>query len=154
MTRKPGSKKKAFAEHMSTYRYNLRFEGKVSPQDEMGENMGIEATATLGLGSDPAIGAPGASVQFNALVTNDMDGSFTIHGEVVLAGGTLALTSAGSGTMKETPDPTLQQGTLTCQVESGTGSFSGASGTVTLNFTVGEDARFTDLQTGLVFVTD
>ncbi|MBL4863711.1 MAG: hypothetical protein JKY63_02290 [Rhodobiaceae bacterium] len=139
---------------MSTYRYNLLFEGKVSPQDEMGESMGIEATATLGLGSDPAIGAPGAKAQFNALVSNDADGSFTLQGEVTLAEGTLALTSLSSGTMEETPDPTLQQGTLICCVESGTGSFSGASGTVTLNFTVGEDACFTDLQTGLVFVAD
>ncbi len=154
MTLKPGSKKKAFAERMSTYRYNLLFEGKVSPQDEMGENMGIEATAALGLGSDPAIGAPGAKVQFNALVTNEADGSFTLQGEVTLAGGTLALSSLGSGTMEETPDPTLQQGTLICRIDSGTGSFSGASGTVTLNFTVSEEARFTDLQTGLVFVAD
>jgi hypothetical protein len=152
MTQKPGFKKKAFVERMNLYRYSLIFEGKVSPQDEMGENMGIEATATLGAGLDPAIGVEGGVAQLNALVTNDTDGSFTLQGEVVLAGGTLTLVAAQSATMEETPDPALQHGTTTCLVEGGTGVFKGASGTVMLNFTVGEDARFTDLQTGLVFV--
>ena len=42
---------------MSVYRYHLQFDGKVSPQDEMGEQMGIEAEATITSGFDAAIGA-------------------------------------------------------------------------------------------------
>jgi len=137
---------------MTVYRYNLLFEGQVSPHDEMGENMGIEATAVLGAGFDPAIGCKGGTVQFNAMVTNDPDGSFALRGEATLAGGTLTLASAQPGMMEDTPDPSLQHATMTCRIESGSGVFAGATGTITMNFTVGADAQFTDLQTGCVFV--
>ncbi len=136
---------------MSVFRYHLRFDGKVSPQDEMGEQMGVEAEATVGAGFDAAIGAEGTRAMFDALVVNDMDGSFTLQGEVTLAGGTLAVSTYRPSSLEESPDPTIQRGTAECRIDSGTGAFSGASGTITLNFTVDEDARFTDLQTGLVF---
>jgi hypothetical protein len=140
---------------MNVYRYHLQFEGKVSPQDDMGEQMGIEATAKVGPGVgggfDPAIGAEGSVVKFDCLVTNDMDGTFTLRGEVTLAGGTLAISTTRPSSLEESPDPTIQRGVAECQIDSGTGDFKGASGTVMLNFTVDEEARFTDLQTGLVF---
>ncbi len=136
---------------MSVYRYHLRFDGKVSPQDEMGEQMGIEAEGTVGGGFAAAIGAEGARAKFECLVLNDMDGSFTLQGEVTLAGGTLAVSTYRPSSLEESPDPTIQRGTAECRIDSGTGTFAGASGTITLNFTVDEDARFTDLQTGLVF---
>ncbi|MCE7997238.1 MAG: hypothetical protein HEP70_00115 [Rhodobiaceae bacterium] len=137
---------------MSVYRYHLQFDGKVSPQDEMGEQMGIEAEATLTSGFDAAIGAEGVNAKFECLVMNDMDGSFTLQGEITLAGGTLAVSTYRPSSLEESPDPTIQRGTAECRIDSGTGSFTGASGTITLNFTVDEDARFTDLQTGLIFV--
>lgn len=136
---------------MSVYRYHLQFEGKVSPQDEMGEQMGIEAEAKIGSGFDAAIGAEGGTAKFDCLVMNDMDGSFTLQGEITLAGGTLALSTYRPSSLEESPDPTIQRGTAECRIDSGTGSFASASGTVTLNFTVDEDARFTDLQTGVIF---
>lgn len=136
---------------MSVYRYHLQFEGKVSPQDEMGEQMGIEAEATITSGFDAAIGAEGGTAKFDCLVMNDMDGSFTLQGEITLAGGTLALSTYRPSSLEESPDPTIQRGTAECRIDSGTGSFAGASGTITLNFTVDEDARFTDLQTGVIF---
>lgn len=136
---------------MTLYRYHLQFDGKVSPQDDMGEQMGIEAEAKIGPGFDAAIGEANSIGRFEALVMNDMDGSFTLQGEVTLAGGTLAVSTTRPSSLEESPDPTIQRGTAECRIDSGTGSFSGASGTVTLNFTVDEDARFTDLQTGLVF---
>jgi len=136
---------------MSLYRYHLQFDGKVSPQDEMGEQMGIEAVANVGPGFDATIGAEGTSAKLECLVMNDMDGSFTLQGEVTLAGGTLAISTYRPSSLEESPDPTIQRGTAECRIDSGTGSFSGASGTVTLNFTVDEDAHFTDLQTGLIF---
>jgi hypothetical protein len=137
---------------MSLYRYHLQFDGRVSPQDEMGEQMGIEAKTTVGPGFDSAIGAEGTAAKFEALVMNDMDGSFTLQGEVTLAGGTLAISTYRPSSLEESPDPTIQRGTAECRIDSGTGSFSNASGTITLNFTVNEEARFTDLQTGLIFV--
>lgn len=136
---------------MSVYRYHLQFDGKVSPQDEMGEQMGIEAEATITSGFDAAIGAEGGTAKFDCLVMNDMDGSFTLQGEITLAGGTLAVSTYRPSSLEESPDPTIQRGTAECRIDSGTGSFSGASGTITLNFTVDEDARFTDLQTGVIF---
>ncbi len=137
---------------MSVFRYHLRFDGKVSPQDEMGEQMGIEAESTVGTGFDAAIGAEGSRGKFDALVVNDMDGSFTLQGEVTLSGGTLTISTYRPSSLEESPDPAIQRGTAECRIDGGTGAFSGASGTITLNFTVDEDARFTDLQTGLVFV--
>ncbi len=138
---------------MSVYRYHLQFEGKVSPQDEMGEQMGIEAEAKVGPGFDAAIGAEGSTAKFECLVMNDMDGSFTLQGEITLAGGSLAVSTIRSSSLEESPEASIQRGTTECRIESGTGSFKGAVGTVTLNFTVDEDARFTDLQTGLVFTS-
>lgn len=136
---------------MSVYRYHLQFDGKVRPQDEMGEQMGIEAEATITSGFDAAIGAEGGTAKFDCLVMNDMDGSFTLQGEITLAGGTLAVSTYRPSSLEESPDPTIQRGTAECRIDSGTGSFSGASGTITLNFTVDEDALFTDLQTGVIF---
>jgi hypothetical protein len=140
---------------MNVYRYHLQFEGKVSPQDDMGEQMGIEAEAKVGPevdgGFDPAIGTDGSIAKFDCLVSNDMDGTFTLQGEVTLAGGTLSITTSRASSLEESPAPTIQRGTAECQIDSGTGTFKGAVGTITLNFTVDEDARFTDLQTGLIF---
>ncbi len=140
---------------MSVYRYHLQFEGKVSPQDEMGEQMGIEAEAKVGpdrtRGFDPAIGAEGSVAKFACLVSNDMDGTFTLQGEVTLAGGSLTISTIRPSSLEESPDAKVQRGTAECQIDTGTGAFKGAVGTVMLNFTVDEDARFTDLQTGLVF---
>ena len=139
---------------MSLYRYHLQFEGKASPQDEMGEQMGIEAEAKVGSGFDAAIGAEGSTAKFECLVMNDLDGSFMLQGEVSLAGGTLALSTTRPSSLEESPDSSIQRGATECRIESGTGAFKGALGTVTLNFTVDEDARFTDLQTGIVFAAD
>jgi len=139
---------------MSVFRYHLQFEGKVSPQDDMGEQKGIKATATVGPGLDPASGADGSVVKFDCLVTNDMDGTFTMQGEVSLAGGSPTISTTRSSSLEESPDPTIQRGVAECLIDNATGAFSGASGTVLLNFTVDEDARFTDLQTGLVFSTE
>lgn len=144
---------------MSVYRYHLQFDGKVSPQDEMGEQMGIEAQAKIGSGLDgggfdATIGVEGSIAKFDALVMNDMDGSFTLQGEVTLAGGSLSISTYRPSSLEESPDPAIQRGTAECHIDSGTGAFSGASGTITLNFTVDEDARFTDLQTGLIFAAD
>ena len=136
---------------MNVYRYHLQFEGKVSPQDDMGEQMGIEATATVGPGLSPTIGPEGSVAKFDCLVSNDMDGSFTLQGEVTLAGGTLAISTMRSSSLEESPDPSIQHGVAECQIDNGTGDFTGAQGSVMLNFTVDEDARFTDLQTGIVF---
>jgi hypothetical protein len=136
---------------MTVYRYHLQFEGKVSPQDDMGEQMGIEATAKVGPGFDPAIGTDGSIAKFDCLVSNNMDGTFTLQGEVTLAGGILAVSTIRHSSLEESRDPAIQRGTAECQVDSGTGAFKDAIGILTLNFTVDEDALFTDLQTGLVF---
>lgn len=139
---------------MSVYRYHLQFEGKVSPHDDMGEQMGIEATALVGPGFDPAIGVDGTMAKFDCLVSNDMDGTFTLQGEVTLAGGSLTISTIRPSSLEESPDPAIQRGVAECQIEDATGAFKGATGTVLLNFTVDEDTRFTDLQTGLVFISE
>jgi len=136
---------------MSVYRYALTFEGKVSPHDDMGEQMGLEASTTLGAGLDPAIGAEGATARFDALITNDADGSFTLQGEVTLGGGSLSIASVQPGALEKTSDASLQHGVAECTITGGSGSFSGATGTMVMNFTVDDKARFVNVQSAVVF---
>ncbi|MEQ9518360.1 MAG: hypothetical protein RLN89_02855 [Parvibaculum sp.] len=137
---------------MKTYRYQVTFTGRVSPQDDMGTEMGIEAVGPLGPGCDPLFGAPGSPVRLGVLVSNDEDGAFTVQGEVTLPGGTLTLGSDPAPALRDLPDPRLQSGTLTARIEDGSGALSGATGSVFMHFTVDEDAVFIDLQSGLVFL--
>ncbi|HEY4343139.1 MAG TPA: hypothetical protein VGN05_02225 [Parvibaculum sp.] len=137
---------------MKEVRYQLIFEGKVSPEDEMGSIMRVETRASFGAGVDPlfATGAPQAVL--TASVTPDEFGGFTESGEIVFGGGTLLYVSDGEGKIGDSSDPATQQGHVVRRIESGTGAFDGASGTIVSAFTVGEDAMMRDSQSAVIFL--
>ncbi len=137
---------------MKIYRYQVTFKGKVSPQDEMGTEMGIEAAGLVGLGCDPLFGEPGSSAQMGALVTNDEDGAFSLQGEIVFPTGTLSFESGAAPPLRDLADPSLQGGEVKASITSGTGDLTGAQGTLFFHFTVDDEARFVDQQSGLVFI--
>ncbi len=137
---------------MKEIRYQLLFEGKVSPEDDMGTRMRVETRASFGPGLDPVLstGAPAAVLE--AIVEPDEFGRFTEHGEIVFGGGTLAYASDGEGTIGESADPSLQYGHVVRRIEGGTGAFEGATGTIVSVFTVGENAMMRDSQSAVIFL--
>ena len=66
---------------MPELRYQMTFEGKVSPEDEMGRQMRIESAAIIPAGLDPALTQGGRSAVLAALVDTDDYGGFTETGE-------------------------------------------------------------------------
>ncbi|WP_424468699.1 hypothetical protein [Parvibaculum sp.] len=138
---------------MREVRYQLTFEGKVSPEDEMGSVMRVETRASFGAGVDPvfATGAPQAVV--HAMVEPDDFGGFRESGEIIFGGGTLTYVSDGEGKIGESADPTLQQGHVVRRIEGGSGAFEGASGVIVSVFTVSEDAQMRDSQSAVIFLT-
>lgn len=139
---------------MREVRYQLLFEGKVSPEDEMGTRMRVETRASFGPGTDPvfATGAPVAVL--DAIVEPDDFGGFRETGEIVFGGGTLVYASEGDGSIGDSADPKLQRGHVVRRIESGTGAFEGATGTIVSVFTVGEDAMMRDSQSAVIFLTE
>ena len=120
----------------------------------MGEHMTIEATAPLGVWLDPLFTEGAAAAQFSSVVENEMDGSFTQAGAVSFGTGQLSFVTEGSGQLVPSVDPAVQHGTAVWRIEGGTGAFEKATGFITSNFTVSEDAAVTDTQAGVIFLPD
>lgn len=138
---------------MREIRYQLLFEGKVSPEDEMGTRMRVDTRASFGAGVDPlfSTGAPQAVLE--AVVEPDEFGRFVEQGQIVFGGGTLLYASEGEGLIGESPDSSLQIGHVVRRIESGSGAFEGATGFVVSVFTVGENALLRDSQSAVIFLT-
>lgn len=134
-------------------RYQLVFDGKASPEDEMGTRMTVEVEAILQPGSLEADVAGGAATARSvAVVETDEFGSFSESGEIVFGGGSLSYMSTGESYLGPSPDPKVQIGHVIFRVERGTGIFAGASGFITSVFTVNEDARIRDSQSAVIYV--
>jgi hypothetical protein len=137
---------------MREVRYHLIFEGKVSPDDDMGSRMRVEARASFGTGVDPVFSTGAPQAVLDAIVEPDEFGHFTERGEIVFGGGTLIYVSDGEGSIGDCADPVLQQGHVAFKIESGTGAFEGASGTIVSVFTVNENTQVRDSQSAVVFL--
>ena len=134
-------------------RYQLTFEGKAAPEDEMGTRMNVEVEAILQPGAVEADVAGGAATARSvAVVENDEYGGFSESGEIVFGGGSLYYTSTGAPHLGPSPDPAIQAGHVVFKIERGTGVFMGATGFITSAFTVDENARVRDSQSAVVFV--
>lgn len=134
-------------------RYQLVFEGKASPDDDMGTRMNVEGEAILQPGMvDADVAAGAATARTVAMVENDEFGGFSETGTIIFGGGSLSYASTGEGHLGESPDPKTQLGHVTFRIESGTGIFTGATGFITSAFTVDEDARVRDSQSAVIFV--
>jgi hypothetical protein len=69
-------------------------------------------------------------------------------------GNDLRFRTLGTGELTPTPDPRLRHGTVTWELDGGTGRFAHASGRITSNFTVATNGAVDDEQIGLVFVPE
>lgn len=139
---------------MREIRYQLIFDGKVSPEDEMGTVMRVETRASFTSQTDPLFttGAPQAVLTAN--VEPDDFGGFREAGEIVFGGGTISFTTEGDGHIGDSSIVTHQLGSSLLRIESGTGAFTGATGTIASVFTVSENAQIRDSQSAVIFLKD
>lgn len=135
---------------MPELRYQLAFEGTVSPEDEMGARMLIDASAAVSAGCDPAF-AQDAPATINAVVEADEYGGFTETGEINFRAGTIRYQSRGEGFIEPTIEDDKQQGCVIRAVQGGTGIFKNASGYIVSTFTVSENAVIRDSQSAAIF---
>jgi len=93
----------------------------------------------------------GARLESELLLADD--GSFREHGTLSFAGGSrLRLRTLGTGQLTPSPDPLLRHGTVTWELDGGSGRFERAAGRITSHFTVAADGVVDDTQVGLVFL--
>jgi hypothetical protein len=137
---------------MREVRYQLEFEGKVSPEDDMGTVMRVETRARFGANVDPVFSTGAPQAVLTASVQPDEFGGFTESGEIVFGGGTLVYASEGEGKIGDSAESAVQRGHVVRRVESGTGAFAGASGFIVSVFTVREDALMRDSQSAVIFL--
>ncbi len=137
---------------MREIRYQLLFEGRVTPDDEMGVSMSLEARARF-TGTAEAVFAEGApQAVYKAQVENAPDGSFSINGTLLFGGGTLTVEGEESRLLIEVPGEPVHLATFSLRITAGSGAFAGAKGRIASVFTVGEDGSFRDSQSGVVFL--
>ena len=137
---------------MREIRYQLIFEGKVSPEDDIGSVMRVETRARFGGDVDPVFSTGAPQAVLEARVEPDEFGGFREEGSIIFGGGTIAYVSEGEGRIGDSPNPAAQQGHVVRRIEGGTGAFEGASGIIVSAFTVGEDAMMRDSQNALIFI--
>ena len=133
-------------------RYQLTFEGKAAPDDDMGTRMNVEVETILQPGSVEAdIAGGSATARSIAVVENNEYGGFSESGRIDFGGGSVFYASTGEGYLAPSPDPAIQAGHVVFKVERGTGIFEGATGFITSAFTVGETGAVRDSQSAVIF---
>jgi hypothetical protein len=79
--------------------------------------------------------------------------TFREHGTIVFAPESeLHFRTLGTGHLAPSPNPRLRHGTVTWELDGGSGRFAGASGRITSNFTVTDAGEVADEQTGLIIL--
>lgn len=139
---------------MRELRYQLTFDGKVSPEDEMGTVMRVETRASFATGTDPLFTTGAPQAVLTAAVEPDDFGGFRETGEIIFGGGTINFTTEGEGRIADSAISTHQLGSALLRIEGGTGAFAGASGTIASVFTVSENAEMRDSQSAVIFLDD
>jgi hypothetical protein len=80
--------------------------------------------------------------------------TFREHGTIVFAPESeLRFRTLGTGHLAPSASPGLRHGTVTWELDGGTGRFAGASGRITSNFTVTDEGEVADEQLGLIFLS-
>lgn len=131
---------------MTVERFTLALRGKAKPEDDMGEVMLVEG---MGLITE---GTYAGAVRFQGRVETESESSFRETGELDMAAGKIFFESDGSGTLVPSPVDGLQLGHVCWRVIGGTGAFDGASGQITSNFTVSEEAVVEDAIAAIIFL--
>jgi hypothetical protein len=67
---------------------------------------------------------------------------------------TLHFRTLGTGHLAPSPNPGVRQGTVTWELDGGSGRFAGASGRITSNFTVTNEGDVADDHLGVIFLTE
>jgi hypothetical protein len=111
----------------------LRFQAQAGPPEE--DPPGFEVTSEPGTvtlldGADEGVPTEARCVTH---VTMTGEGTFEQTGEITFDGGSLTLSNAVPGVLRQTPQEATAMGAVTWLVE-GTGRFSGATGIVSSNF--------------------
>jgi hypothetical protein len=92
----------------------------------------------------------GARLESEVLFADES--SFREHGTIRFASASvLRFRTLGIGHLAPSPEPRLWHGTVTWELDGGSGRFDGASGRITSNFTLTDEGVVADEQLGLIF---
>ena len=95
----------------------------------------------------------GQEAHLECRLTFHDDNSFDEVGTMSFGNGnTLRFHSTRRGFLGPSPDPALQHGTITWEIDNGAGTFSGACGRITSNFLLSSSGDLTDHHLGLLFL--
>ncbi len=95
----------------------------------------------------------GARLESEVLFADEC--AFREHGTISLAvGSDLYFRTLGTGSLVPSPEPGLRHGTVTWELDGGSGRFEHASGRITSSFTLTDDGEVADEQHGLIFLHD
>jgi hypothetical protein len=95
----------------------------------------------------------GARLESEVLLADDA--SFREHGTISLtAGGNLQFRTLGTGSLVQSAEPGPRHGTVTWEIDGGSGQFEHASGQIMSIFTLDDDGTVSDEQHGLIFLRD
>lgn len=93
---------------------------------------------------------------FESDVTIVEEGKFIETGQITFGpaenGHRLHFSTIGQGWMGPSPEPGLQQGTVTWNVDGGIGQFQGAGGVITSNFTLDQSGHVVDYHLGIIYL--
>jgi len=144
--------------------YAMQFKGGAKPganpqqlkvRGEAASNSITSVTNHGGLtgGFDPAAIT---SAVFESEVTIVGEGRFIETGQITFGpsenGHQLHFSTIGQGWMGPSPEPNLQQGTITWTVDGGTGQFQGSAGVITSNFTLDQTGQVVDYHLGIIYL--
>ena len=81
--------------------------------------------------------------------------TFREHGTIVFGSGSeLRFRTLGTGHLAPSASPGVRHGTVTWEIDGGSGRVAGASGRITSNFTVTDAGDVADEQFGLIFLSN
>jgi hypothetical protein len=105
-------------------------------------------------GVHPTIEAAGGeSASFESDVEIVGDGQFVESGTIRYgSAGSVTFRTVGRGTLGPSPDPGVQRGAVIWEVTGGDGTFRGAQGLITSNFTVGAGGEVVDNQVARLYL--
>lgn len=135
-------------------RYQMQFNGRVTPDDEFGVHMAIEAQAEAPAGIAELFAEVGHEVVYRANVENESEGAFRIAGQLVFHRGTLNIEAEDTQALEPVPGEALHIASVSFRITGGTGALAGAKGRISSLFTVDENANFRDSQSGIIFLAE
>ena len=93
----------------------------------------------------------GARLESELLFADDV--TFREQGTLSFgAGNDIRFRTLGTGQLTRSPDPEIRHGTVTWELDGGSGRFDQAAGRITSDFTVAADGAVEDAHVGLVFL--